>query len=170
MSRFVHVIWCDDIRQEVGNKPSFMGVYTGGLIAEKLPSILPRLAAWVHVSSDIENPIKRASVSLERDDGTVLISVPETELATPTEEVLAGKTLSASIFGLQIAPLPLVETCKFLQVVVKTEDDVLHGNKLWIYTPANAPSLAPKSAEKRDSAIPKPKASGAVKAPHRPRS
>ena len=31
MSRFVTVIYCDDVRNEVGNKQSFMGIYNRAL-------------------------------------------------------------------------------------------------------------------------------------------
>ena len=39
-----HTIFCDDVRQEVGGKVSFMGVYNGALyIAGQFPQTLPRL-------------------------------------------------------------------------------------------------------------------------------
>ena len=41
--RYLEVIYCDDVRQEVGNKQSLMGVYPGDLYLEALPAVLPKL-------------------------------------------------------------------------------------------------------------------------------
>jgi hypothetical protein len=38
-----HSILCDDVRSEVGNKPSYMGVYTGAMVLPELPFQHPRL-------------------------------------------------------------------------------------------------------------------------------
>lgn len=39
----LEVIFCDDVRQEIGNKQSFIGVYSGDLLIEHMPVVLPRL-------------------------------------------------------------------------------------------------------------------------------
>ncbi|MBK5931102.1 DUF6941 family protein [Halochromatium salexigens] len=39
----LEVIFCDDVRQEIGNKQSFIGVYSGDLLIEHVPVVLPRL-------------------------------------------------------------------------------------------------------------------------------
>lgn len=75
--RSVHTIWCDDIRQELGNKPSFMGVYTGGIVLLGLPTVLPRLGVWTTVRSSADRPIREVSVRVERDDGTILLELPK---------------------------------------------------------------------------------------------
>ncbi len=41
--RHLEVIYCDDVRQEVGNKQSLIGVYPGDLYLEALPAVLPKL-------------------------------------------------------------------------------------------------------------------------------
>jgi hypothetical protein len=40
---FGHLLVCDDIRHEVGNKPSYMGVYTGDILVEVFPFTLQKL-------------------------------------------------------------------------------------------------------------------------------
>jgi len=40
---FGDTIFCEDIREEVGGKLSFMGVYTGAMVVPALPFIIPRL-------------------------------------------------------------------------------------------------------------------------------
>jgi hypothetical protein len=43
-----HTLFCDDIRMEIGNKASLMGIYSGGMnIAAEFPFSLPKLAFWL---------------------------------------------------------------------------------------------------------------------------
>lgn len=39
----LEVIFCDDVRQEIGNKQSLIGVYSGDLLVRHLPVVLPKL-------------------------------------------------------------------------------------------------------------------------------
>ena len=43
MTLFAHVIYCDDIRQELGGKQTLVGVYSGTLQVQSFPVILPKL-------------------------------------------------------------------------------------------------------------------------------
>lgn len=131
--RYAHTIWCDDIRQEVGNKPSFMGVYTGGIVLPGLPTVLPRLSLWIVVSSPIENPIKNLSVRVERDDGTALLEVPDVDTSRvqslPPD---ATKTVQAFMFGVTLSPVEVPAGCKHFQVIVTADGEELRGPKLWV--------------------------------------
>ncbi len=42
-----YTIFCDDLRQEVGNKVSYMGVYQGMMFVPAFPVALPKLCAAV---------------------------------------------------------------------------------------------------------------------------
>jgi uncharacterized protein DUF6941 len=44
--RFKNVILCEDVRDEVGNKKSLMGVFSGDIIASELPATL-QLAIFI---------------------------------------------------------------------------------------------------------------------------
>ena len=47
ITRHLEVIFCDDIREEVGNKLSFMGVYSADLtVALKVERKVVEKAAW----------------------------------------------------------------------------------------------------------------------------
>jgi hypothetical protein len=41
---FGYSVFCEDIRQEMGNKPSFMGVMIGVIFANEFPIVLPRFS------------------------------------------------------------------------------------------------------------------------------
>lgn len=45
----IHSIICDDVREEVKNKYSFMGVYGKDIIFNKIPAILPKLVIIIMI-------------------------------------------------------------------------------------------------------------------------
>lgn len=47
MSQFAFAQFCDDIRREVGNKLSLMGVYGGDLFVAETPAFIPKLAVAI---------------------------------------------------------------------------------------------------------------------------
>lgn len=132
---FCYVVWCDDVRQEVGNKPSFMGVYTGGLVVPRLPLTLPRLNAWIVLSVPIEIALVDVSVILSRDDGLALAEIPAFTPEVPDAPQLrngVALTRRQLMFALTLAPLELPEECKFLQVVVKLGNVEIDSPKLHV--------------------------------------
>jgi hypothetical protein len=44
-----YTLFCDDLRQEVGNKVSYMGVYQGMMYVQAFPTVLAKLCAAVTV-------------------------------------------------------------------------------------------------------------------------
>jgi len=134
---FCYVIWCDDVRQELGNKPSFMGVYTGALVVPTLPAVLPRLTAWVVLSMPFGMPWTDVAVTVARDDGEELISIPAFNPPMPEDSQLRNgvpATRAQLMFALTMAPLQLPESCKYLSVTAKISGLVLEAPKLHIQT------------------------------------
>lgn len=82
--RYLEVIYCDDIRNEVGNKLSYMGIYTHELIIPNTPLVLPKLCIAVKVVTNIDDPFESIMVRLVKIKGheeielisTGLISLP----------------------------------------------------------------------------------------------
>jgi hypothetical protein len=59
MSRFGYTIFCDDIRNEVGGKLSFIGCYNAVMfVTSPFPLVLPKLCAHLHVLTDVIEPFK----------------------------------------------------------------------------------------------------------------
>lgn len=138
--RFAHTIWCDDIRQEVGNKPSFMGVFTGGVLLPSLPAVLPRLGVQTWVVSPIDLPIQLLELQIVRDDGVVLAEIkPEGPPHTAFPRV-EDATRQQIVVGVVMGPVEIPVGCKWLVVKVKADDDEFEGPKLRIT--ANAESFA----------------------------
>ena len=58
-------VFCDDLRAEVGNKISLMGMYSEGLSFDVSPPVLlPRLCGMVWLISKLDNPPPFVSVRI----------------------------------------------------------------------------------------------------------
>lgn len=152
-TRWVNVVWCDDIRQEVGNKPSLMGVYTGGLAVPSLPVTLPRLAAWINVQTPKNRPFERLNVRIQRNDTEEPVAVIEIEEVLSAVALAASQTVEAPAaepdqpsvmimsFVVLLGALQLNQDTQWFKVFVETEDEILESFKLPINTaPAGAVS------------------------------
>ena len=67
---FGHVIFCDDIRSEVGGKTSFIGCYLGYMFIDpELPLVIPKfgLSARVSQKKEVFNPNTEIRVFLPGD-------------------------------------------------------------------------------------------------------
>lgn len=149
-NRWVHVLWCDDIRQELGNKTSFMGVYTGALVVPTLPAMVPRLAIWLDICTPESKPFKSLRVRLFSNDMekplAEMVFPPEqlTDAAARSEEArkknaseadegdeLRGMKLS---FAMLLGQVRMSERARWLKVFVETEAETLESLKLRVTT------------------------------------
>lgn len=64
MSPHVHVTYCDDIRNELGNKVSLMGVYGADMYVQEFPTVLAKLCASVSVVVPVDLEPKEVTVKL----------------------------------------------------------------------------------------------------------
>lgn len=49
IAKEIHTILCDDIRTEIGNKVSLMGVYAEDIILNKIPFVFPHLCLAIFI-------------------------------------------------------------------------------------------------------------------------
>ncbi len=56
--RFGYCIFCDDIRTEIGEKLSFMGVYNGVMFVPSLPLTLSKFCGHVTLMTSTDNPYR----------------------------------------------------------------------------------------------------------------
>ena len=130
--RYVHTIWCDDIRQEVGNKPSFMGVFIGGILLPAVPAALSRLGVYTWIVSPIEMPIKSLQLQVVRDDGLVLAEIKQEGPPHSALPRVEDATRQQVLVGVSMGPVEISEGCKWFVVKVKADGDELEGPKLRI--------------------------------------
>lgn len=149
------VTWCDDIRHEVGNKPSLMGVYTSGLAFQNLPATVARLGLMVTVYTPAHQPFESLKVRVMRSDSkdpVGVMEIPPEHLAqiVPFDPKLEDDEPRAVgfTFAVMLGPLEIGAECKWLKVWVDTESDPIESFKLPILLqpPVSASAAAVRAA------------------------
>lgn len=69
--RFINVIVCEDVRDEVGNKKSLMGVFSGDVIAAEFPANL-QIAFYLDYLQDTLSAGDKIRVELEVNGSTIM--------------------------------------------------------------------------------------------------
>ena len=152
--RFVHAVFCDDIRREVGDKMSLMGCYQSELFVPFLPVVLPKLCVFVTISTPVKRPLKVLKIRLDQDENQLaLIEVSGDDLinAIPRAEKNVTRILASA--GVVLSPFVITVPSE-IRVVVVTEEGEIIGPRLRIKklpeqaATAAAPSNATDSARK----------------------
>ena len=145
INRSVSVIYCDDIRQEVGQKKSFIGVYQSVLFLSEIPATLPKLCIAITAYTDASAPFKKLRFRILMGEEAILeADVSPEELAKiqaqAEKDSKADSPNRFQALGLEaiLSPLQLNEP-SILRVRVQTETEELKGPELSIQL---APSIA----------------------------
>ncbi len=129
-NRTVIAQFCDDVRQEIGNKFSLMGCYGTDLYVPAFPITLPKLCAFVHVRTDRGHPFERLTLRLVRGDDVL------SELVANPEKLNAGDTPDwarwISMTGiLAVTPFHANGPCR-LRVVAETESGTIESGQFLV--------------------------------------
>lgn len=152
--RHIEVLYCDDIRREMGNKISCMGIYSAHLVLPAFPAAIPRLCILVTAMSPFEEPFTSLRFRVEIDKQTIMESgdfmaqVPEEVLKQMTAETpeLAGEyTRYQSVVTILEIGLVEVQREAVLRVVADTESGPLTSRILRIQSLAQSPAAANQS-------------------------
>lgn len=140
MSRHLEVTYCDDIRNEIGNKTSIIGVYSQEMLLNQIPTVLPKLWVRVVVTTPAKQPIETLQVKILMDD-IVLMETGEVisddmrktaaDAATKVNEVTGENTLSNYELYFQFAPFQIQKPGR-IRVRGYTENEELKGRALTI--------------------------------------
>lgn len=135
IARQVDVLFCDDIREEVGNKVSYMGIYTSVLQVQSMPSLLGKLCVVVRLQSDLKKPFEQIEIRIVKEKGREEVEellntgVIQQPAEIPVLDEWANRYLAQFHFVLQSFP---VEDSFDLRVKVRTESEDLEGPALRI--------------------------------------
>lgn len=115
MTKNFYAIYCDDIRHEVGNKQSLIGVYNGVLKVTSFPAVLPKLCIFFTAISPASDPFIEMTIRLYKDkDAIIELPISGQNLSSPPlngdvkkdkDKVIVYKT------GFAISPFPLDGPC-----------------------------------------------------------
>jgi len=157
MKRFLHALYCDDIREEKTNKLTLVGVYSADLYVSEFPAVLPKLAIFVTLATPVEEPFRQLEIKLKLDDEVIAnISTSQEELkkgigaiaevaASPSapepNDVTGSKRFTELRSILVLSPFTIVKEC-ILRVIATTESGDLRCPALRI---SLTPSVAAPS-------------------------
>lgn len=138
MGRYLHTIYCDDIRFEIGNKQSLIGIYGGDLWVPELPTILPKLCVIANIVTPVDKPFSKLIIKITRDDET-LIEAPliGDQLHQPQSNIIENGDKDnphrrISFVGtFVLSPFAIEKEC-VLRVRAETENGELTGNGIQI--------------------------------------
>lgn len=135
-SRHLEVIYCDDIRNEVGNKFSFMGIYTRELTIPNAPLFLPKLCIVVKAVTDVDDPFESLEVRVVKiKDGeeTKLLSTGPLTMPPLTDLPARDDDTTCLLTQMQFALSPFqIDEEATLRVKATTEREELLGVALHI--------------------------------------
>ena len=160
--RFVHAIFCDDMRQEMGNKVSFMGCYQGELFVPFAPVLLPKLCVFVTVSTPVARPFTALTIRVDQGGNTIAnIETPSADWARTLPPSAEDVTRLLVNIGVMLSPFSITEPGE-IRVVVTTEEGEILGPRLRIkvtpQTEVAADADASTPAEKAKPKAPAKKA------------
>lgn len=130
-SRHVEVVYCDDIRQEVGAKLSFMGIYTGDMILRSFPAILPKLCIAINFVTPVDDPFESLRIHIFQEGIENPIISTDTITGQPRVDENDGANWLMSHLMLTMAPFQ-IERPTVLRVVAETERGEVKGRGLRI--------------------------------------
>jgi len=145
-SRYLEVIYCDDIREEVGNKFSYMGVYSGELTVPNAPVLLSKLCVVAKVITDIDHPFESLEVRIvmgQGDDETEILSTGSISLPAemPKQHDDSNRLMAQMTF--MLTPFQINKET-ILRVKAITESEELRGTtalRICIVPPAPLPTI-----------------------------
>lgn len=161
-------IFCDNIRQEVGNKLSLMGLYGAELtFAGPSPGLLPTFAILVHLICDKDDVPALFRMRVVHVDGTELMN-HEQPVAANVSRPDSSKIIVHTMVQMNNF---LVPRAGDIEVYLEAEEMSLRAGRLAVKfavpeTPISDSSTAQPQHEKQSRAARKPKAK--KRAPYRP--
>lgn len=120
--RCVVAQFCDDIRYEVGNKVTLVGLYNASLFLQEFPALIPRLGINLIVETPIEDIISSVVLKIERGEEIIFQSTVTIPPRVSFDEVLQNghDEITRRTFGMQISlpPITVMSPCMLRVVVV----------------------------------------------------
>lgn len=130
---FMWATFCDDVRQEVGNKLSYLGVYGPNLIVQSFPTTLVKLCCVFSVRMPLSSTPQHVVFKLLRDDEILFeADVSPSELMDPAVNSLTdgADSLALTISSIaQLVSFPITRRC-FLKARAYVDGKELRGGAL----------------------------------------
>ncbi len=130
-NRTVIAQFCEDFRQEIGNKFSLMGCYGSDLYVPKFPITLPKLCVFVYVRTPKEHPFGTLTLRVMRAEQALATLSANPDRLDNDEEMPGWARWQTMTGVLVMAPFHAVEPCD-LRVQAETESEVIESGRFVI--------------------------------------
>ena len=140
--RFLFAVYCDDVRQEVGNKLSLIGCYMDDLIVDALPAALPKLCVQARALTPNAKPFERLVFRAYMNKTLLGELEVAREALERTAAAAQGRAISERHGALAVMTFSpfLIDGPGQLKVEAETEEGLLKGSVLQISVRQDAPS------------------------------
>lgn len=134
----MQTIFCDDIREEVSGKITYVGVYSSKMFLSSFPALLPRLCLAINLFTPASQPFRKLVIQLFKDNELLAEStIDESELEKFADAFEGGGeaaevTTSQSVRAQLIFSPFRLEEPTVLRVRAQTADGELTGPGLRI--------------------------------------
>lgn len=133
VERILTAIFCDDIRQEMGNKMSFMGCYQRDLFVPNAPAILPKLCVFVSASTPQGDPFKALTLRIIQDDSVELAKLEISPEELQKAAQIVDPTATRRVISTAIVFSPFfIEKPTSIRLTATTEGGEIVGPRLLI--------------------------------------
>lgn len=107
--RSANCLFCDDIRHEVGNKFSLIGIYAGDMLvfATRFPVTLPRLAIHIWATTPARKPFQAISCTIVGTAGEHLAKVDARNFPDASAPPGGAKGASKLVVGMMAMVSPV---------------------------------------------------------------
>lgn len=145
--RHLETVFCDDIRQEVGNKLSYMGIYFSEMTIPTAPLVLPKLCVAIKAVTAATDPFQSIDMQLvkvKNGEETLLASTGQISMPTDASPEVDGVPMMVFQSMFMLNPFQIDEECT-LRVKAITEREELRGLGLRINVvqPPSIPTPSP---------------------------
>ncbi len=155
-ARFLHTIYCDDVRHEIGGKVSLIGCYSSDLIVSRraFPIVLPKLCAQVHVVTPIDEPFGELTLRAYLNDELLAELSLDGIGQTPADNMLPVAEAPArwAVVGafMIFSPFALGEKNGSLRIDAQTESGTIRGMglRLIIRESSGTKTAAPEESQR----------------------
>ena len=130
-NRTVIAQFCDDFRQEIGNKFSLMGCYGTDLYVPQFPITLPKLCVFVYVRTPKERPFGTLTIRVIRAEQELATLVANPDRLGSGEETPTWARWLSMTGVLVMAPFHALEPCD-LRVQAETETEIVESGRFLI--------------------------------------
>lgn len=124
----VFALFCDDVRQEAGNKHSLMGVYGTECVLSQIPGALPKLCVVVTILAQPGRKIETLSARMTGPDGNEQAFPIEFD---PTQLQQANPDIPLQINLVLIGGAVQVNGPSKITISVKIDDEDIEAGALW---------------------------------------